>query len=80
LITIRQQGRDHFCEAKLEKLNEVNDWVAQYKEFWNKKFDALELYLDQLQKKDKKKKAPSIHPTRGYRSSGRKHKVPRQKK
>jgi len=56
LITIRQEGRDHFCEAKLEKLNEVSDWVAQYKEFWNKKFDALELYLDKLQQADKKKK------------------------
>lgn len=49
LITINQQGRERFCEAKLEKLNEVNDWVEQYKEFWNKKLDALEDYLKVLQ-------------------------------
>ena len=51
LITINQQGRERFCEARLEKLNEVNDWVEQYKEFWNKKLDALEDYLKVLQSK-----------------------------
>src|SRR4051812_45685891 len=49
LIMIRQQGRERYCEAKLEKLNEVSDWVARYKEFWEQKLDALEIYLRQLQ-------------------------------
>lgn len=49
LITINVQGREHFCEAKLEKLNEVNEWVAQYRKFWEEKFDALEEYLLKLQ-------------------------------
>lgn len=53
LVTINVQGREHFCEAKLEKLNEVNEWVAQYKKFWEEKFDALELYLQELQSKPK---------------------------
>jgi len=39
----------------LNKLNEVASWVEQYREFWNKKLDALEIYLDQLQKKKPKK-------------------------
>jgi hypothetical protein len=39
------------CEAKLEKLNEVSDWVEQYKKFWEAKFDALEDYLKALQDK-----------------------------
>ena len=49
LIAIRQQGRERFCEAKLNKLNEVSDWVEQYRQFWNNKLDSLEKYLDQLQ-------------------------------
>jgi DNA-binding transcriptional ArsR family regulator len=51
LIVIKQQGRERFCEAKLAKLNEVSNWVEQYKQFWNAKLDSLELYLDELQKK-----------------------------
>jgi len=49
LIVIKQQGRERYCEARLEKLNEVSDWVEQYSKFWNAKFDALENYLDELQ-------------------------------
>ena len=53
LIVIKQQGRDRFCEAKFDKLNEVSAWVEQYRKFWENKFDSLEIYLDKLQK-DKK--------------------------
>ena len=49
LITINQQGRERYCEAKLEKLTEVSHWVEQYKKFWEDKLDALELYLSELQ-------------------------------
>lgn len=52
LITIKAQGRERYCEAKLDKLNEVSDWVAQYKEFWNQKFNSLEKYLAEIQAKD----------------------------
>jgi len=55
LITIKQQGRHRYCEAKLDKLNEVSGWVEQYRKFWTQKLDALEIYLDELQKKQEKK-------------------------
>ncbi|MDP2686285.1 MAG: metalloregulator ArsR/SmtB family transcription factor [Aequorivita sp.] len=45
LITIRQEGRERFCEANLKSLSEVANWVEQYNAFWNKKLDALEKHL-----------------------------------
>ncbi len=54
LIVIRQKGRERYCEAKLQKLNEVSDWVEQYRKFWNIKLDALEKYLGELQQEKKK--------------------------
>lgn len=50
LIKIKQQGRERYCEAKLDKLNEVSHWVEQYRQFWEKKLDGLELYLETLKK------------------------------
>ncbi len=50
LVVIKQQGRERICEAKLDPLNEVADWVEQYKKFWNAKLDALELYISKVQK------------------------------
>ena len=57
LVTIRKEGREHYCDAKLDALGEVLDWVQQYKEFWNNKLDALERYLEELQKPARKKPA-----------------------
>src|SRR5262245_27807460 len=53
LIVINQKGRERHCEANLKKLNEVSEWVEQYKQFWTQKLDALENYLEELQSKDK---------------------------
>lgn len=45
LVTIKQLGRERYCEARLEGLNQVSAWIEQYKVFWNKKLDALETFL-----------------------------------
>lgn len=45
LIVIRQQGRERYCEATLQKLNEVSQWVEQYRVFWTSKLDALGSFL-----------------------------------
>ena len=50
LININQQGRERFCEAKLDKLSEISVWVEQYRQFYERKLDSLETYLDKLQK------------------------------
>lgn len=49
LIEIKQEGRERYCTAKLDKLNEVNDWITQYKQFWETKLDALDVYLQSIQ-------------------------------
>ena len=50
LITIKQQGRDHFCEAQLNRLGEVSAWIDQYRQHWESKLDTLETYLEELKK------------------------------
>jgi len=52
LLVIRRQGRERFCQADLRKLKQVSDWTDRYREFWTKKLDALEEFLE----KDRKKK------------------------
>jgi DNA-binding transcriptional ArsR family regulator len=53
LIEIKQQGRERYCEAKLARLKEVTDWVEQYRNHWDAKFDSLDRYLAKIQKKKK---------------------------
>lgn len=53
LIHVHKQGRDHFCEARLDQLQEVSVWVNQYRKFWDKKLDALDSYLQHLKARKK---------------------------
>ena len=54
LIIIKQQGRERYCEAQLHKLNEVSEWIEQYRVFWTKKLDALEHFLSRSSTKSSK--------------------------
>jgi DNA-binding transcriptional ArsR family regulator len=52
LLVIRQQGRERFCEARLQKLNEVSDWVEQYRQVWSARLDSLGNYLQEMKNKN----------------------------
>jgi len=56
LVTIRQQGRERFCQADLRKLKQVSDWTEKYRSFWNKKLDALGDFLEKEQQQKRKRK------------------------
>nr|WP_295928742.1 metalloregulator ArsR/SmtB family transcription factor [uncultured Dyadobacter sp.] len=49
MVVVRQEGRERYCEAKLETLSEVSNWIDQYRQFWNTQFDSLGHYLDRIQ-------------------------------
>ena len=34
-------------------LKDASDWVEQYRRFWEQSFDRLEIYLKELQAKEK---------------------------
>jgi DNA-binding transcriptional ArsR family regulator len=54
LVMITQQGRERYCEARLQKLSEVSTWVEQYRQQWSQRLDNLESYLKEIQTKKKK--------------------------
>lgn len=56
LIIVKKQGRERYCEAKLDGLNEVSDWVATCRKFWNGQFRSLDQYLNKMQTNKKNKK------------------------
>ena len=56
LVIVHQEGRERYCEARLQKLNEVAAWVDQYREFWTSKLNALEKFLDNTNRKPKRSK------------------------
>jgi DNA-binding transcriptional ArsR family regulator len=56
LVVMKQEGRERYCEPKLQKLNEVSAWVDQYRKFWTAKLDALGAFLEKDNRKRTAKK------------------------
>lgn len=53
LVTIKQEGREHYCEANFSGFKEVSDFIEQYRVFWTQKLDALGEFLELEEKKNK---------------------------
>jgi DNA-binding transcriptional ArsR family regulator len=49
LITQTRQGQWRPCKLAPQPLREVADWVDQYRQLWEARFDSLEEYLLGLQ-------------------------------
>ena len=54
LVVVRKQGRERYCELRLDRLNEVAEWVEQSRKEWNQRLNRLDEYLSELQKKEKR--------------------------
>jgi len=63
LITQGRQAQWRPCRLKAKPLQEVADWVEQYRRFWEESFDRLDEYLHQLQNE----KPPTKEQPRGRR-------------
>lgn len=50
LVVVIPQGRERYCEARFDKLNEVNDWLEQYRQLWEGRFGRLDDILEKMKK------------------------------
>ena len=55
LVIMHRKGREQFCEAHLDKLTEVSDWIEQNRRIWDRRLDQFEDYLHEFQRKEKKR-------------------------
>jgi DNA-binding transcriptional ArsR family regulator len=53
LVVIIPQGRERYCEARFDRLGEVSDWIEQYRQLWEQRFDKLGTILEILKKEKK---------------------------
>jgi len=54
LIARGKEAQWRPCEIKAAPLKEANDWMEQYRQFWEARFDRLDAYLAEIQGQTKK--------------------------
>jgi len=76
LVSQKKIGRTRFCQLAPTPLKQAEDWIAQYRRFWEGAFDSLERFLSQealsANEKDKQKEKqpwPHRNRSRNTRSS-----------
>ncbi|WP_167019835.1 helix-turn-helix transcriptional regulator [Chitinophaga sp. Cy-1792] len=64
LLNIQHQGRERLCEVRLDKLNEVYEWTAQYHQLWTGRMKSLKNFLEQ-----EEQQAPAPQKTKPIRKA-----------
>lgn len=54
LITRGREKQWRPCRLQPEALKDVDEWLEQYRRFWDESFDRLDDYLKELQQKESK--------------------------
>lgn len=54
LVRVRPDGQRRWYALRPERLAEVDDWLAPYRELWAGRLDALERHLDAMPDHDPK--------------------------
>lgn len=52
LVIVIPQGRERYVEARFDKLNEVTDWIEEYRQIWDARFNRLDDLLEQMKKEN----------------------------
>ncbi|MES2317444.1 MAG: metalloregulator ArsR/SmtB family transcription factor [Pseudomonadota bacterium] len=52
LITRGRLAQWRPCKLDAQPLREASDWMAQYRAFWEDRFDSLDAYLNTMQTKE----------------------------
>lgn len=60
LISRSREAQWRPCQLKAKPLKEAVTWLEKYKVFWEQRFDRLDGYLQQLQRKNKPKETKNV--------------------
>ena len=53
LVKQEQQGREIYYSLEIEKMKEIDNWLNQFREIWEERFNQLDIVLSTIKKKKK---------------------------
>ena len=60
LVQRHRDGRVHRLKLDAAPMKQAQQWIEEYRRFWEESFDRLDEYLKELQSKEKKKQEHKI--------------------
>lgn len=58
VLTAKQRGREVYYRLEIDKMKEIDEWLEQYRQIWESRYEQLDTLLAELkqQKKQERKK------------------------
>lgn len=57
LVEVQPIANRRYYKLNAEPLKEMNNWLQSFEKLWNDRFDRLDDYLQELQRKEKNKRS-----------------------
>src|SRR3954452_24453482 len=54
LVRQEQKGREIYYSLEINKMKEIDEWLEQYRQIWQRRFDQLEEVLEVMKKETEK--------------------------
>jgi len=51
LVTPEQRGREIYYRLEIEKMKEIDEWLEQYRQIWETRYEQLDEVLAVMKKK-----------------------------
>ena len=56
LVRQEKEGRIRRCRLSAEPLHDADDWLENYRRFWEERFQLLDALLDEMKTQEKKRR------------------------
>src|SRR5688572_32275868 len=56
LISQEQRGREIYYRLEIDKMKEIDEWLEQYRQIWETRYEQLDTLLAELKQQEKKER------------------------
>lgn len=56
LVHQEQRGREIYYRLEIDKMKEIDEWLEQYRQIWESRFEQLDTLLAELKQQEKKER------------------------
>jgi len=56
LVHQEQRGREIYYRLEIDKMKEIDEWLEQYRQVWESRFEQLDTLLAELKQQEKKER------------------------
>ncbi len=56
VVTLEQRGREIYYKLEIDKMKEIDNWLEQYRQIWETRYEQLDALLAELKQHEKQEK------------------------